>query len=290
MLRLAAFLLLAPITGAAQDFSDIKIERAMTAAFRFLNGPAWSRDGSLLFSDQPANQIIHWTPGQKPVVFLEGAQGASGLSFDAQGRLYVCQGRARRVIRIDLKKHIQPVAERYQGKRLNAPNAVVVRKDGNVYFTDPAFGYQEDNRELGFYGVYRVAPKGEIELIAKSASRPNGIGLAPNGRTLYVTDSDKRSLRAYDLDKAGAPSNERTLVSGIEGVPRGLCLDEKGNVYIAAKNVDVYSPAGERLSRIEFSVPPSNCAFGDNDLESLYVAAGPSLYRVRLNVKGAFQY
>jgi gluconolactonase len=245
----------------------------------------------LLFSDQPANQIIHWTPGQKPEVFLDGAQGASGLSFDSQGRLYVCQGRAHRVIRIDQKKRIQSIAERYQGKRLNAPNAVVVRKDGNVYFTDPAFGYQEDNRELGFYGVYRVVPKsGEIDLIAKSATRPNGIGLAPNGRTLYVTDSDKRTVRAYDLDKPGSASNERTLVSGIEGVPRGLCVDEKGNLYVAARNVDVYSPEGKRLSSIEFSIPPSNCAFGDGDLESLYITAGPSIYRVRLNVKGAFQY
>lgn len=290
MLRLATLLLLAPLTGMAQDFSEIRIEKAMTAAFRFLNGPAWSRDGSLLFTDPPSNQIIHWTPGQKPEVYLDGAQGASGLSFDSQGRLYVCQGRARRVVRIDQKKRIQPIAEHFQGKRFNAPNAVVVRKDGNVYFTDPAFGYQEDHRELGYYGVYRVSPKGEIDLVAKSTSRPNGIGLAPNGRTLYVTDSDKRNLRAYDVDRSGTPSNERILVGAIEGVPRGLCVDEKGNVYVAAKNVDVYSPEGKQLTRIEFAVPPSNCGFGDGDLESLYVAAGPSLYRVRLSVKGAFQY
>ncbi len=290
MHRLAALMLALPLAGMSQDFSEIKIEKAMAGAFRFLNGPVWSRDGSLLFTDQPSNQIIHWTPGQKPEVYLEGAQGASGLALDAQGRLYVCQGRARRVVRIDQKKRIQPIAERYQGKRFNAPNSVVVRKDGQVYFTDPAFGYQEDGRELGFYGVYHITPKGEIDLVAKSASRPNGVGLAPNGRTLYVSDSDKRNLRAYDLDKSGASSNERVLVSGIEGAPRGLCVDEKGNVYVSAKNMDVYAPDGKRLSRIEFPIPPSNCGFGDGDLESLYISAGASLYRVRLNVKGAFQY
>jgi gluconolactonase len=289
MLRSTVLLLIAPVMGVSQDSPEIKIEKVITAGYRFTNGPAWSRDGSLLFCDPPANHIIHWTPGQKPGLFLDDAQGASGLSFDSQGRLYVCQGRAHRLIRIDQKKHIQPIAEKYQGKRLNAPNAVAVRKDGNIYFTDPAFGYQQDDRELNFYGVYRVTAKGEIEAIAKSASRPNGIGLSPNGRTLYVSDSDRRTLRVYDLDRSGAASNERTLVNGIEGVPRGLCVDEKGNVYVAARYIDVYSPEGKRLSRIEFGTSPSSCAFGDGDLQSLYVTAGPSLYRVRLDVKGATQ-
>jgi gluconolactonase len=289
MLRMA-LLLMAALAVGAQDFSEIKIEKAITAGYRFTNGPAWSKEGYLLFSDQPGNQVIHWTPGQKPQIFLEDAQGASGLAFDAQGRLFVCQGRARRVIRIDQKKRIQPVAEKYQGKRLNAPNGVIVRKDGNVYFTDPAFGYQEDNRELAFYGVYRVTPKGEVDLIAKSASRPNGVGLSPNGRTLYVSDSDRRAVHAYDLDRGGAASNERVFASGIEGVPRGLCVDEKNNVYVAAKHLEVFTSGGKSLRRIEFGEPPSNCAFGDGDLQSLYVTAGPSVYRIRLNVKGAFQY
>jgi gluconolactonase len=290
MLRTALLPMIALALGA-QDFSEIVIEKALTAGYRFTNGPAWSKEGYLLFSDQPRNRIIHWTPGRQPQIFLEDAQGASGLAFDAQGRLFVCQGRARRVIRIDQKKHIQPVAERYQGKRLNAPNDVIVRRDGNVYFTDPAFGYQEDNRELGFYGVYRVTPKGEVDLIAKSASRPNGVGLSPNGRTLYVSDSDRRTLRAYDLDRGGAASNERTFASGIEGVPRGLCVDEKNNVYVAARHLEVFNAEGKSLRRIELGeLPPSNCAFGDGDLMSLYVTAGPSVFRIRLNVKGAFQY
>ncbi len=220
MMRLAIVFAITPLLSLSQDFSEISIVKVFTG-YRFANSPVWSRDGHWLFSDAPANHVILVVPGQKPEVFLDGAEGASGIALDAQGRVYVCEGRGRRVVRIDKKKHSETIAEKFQGKRLNAPNDIVVRKDGNVYFTDPAFGYQQDTRELDFFGVYRVTPKGELDVVAKSASRPNGIALSPNGRTLYVSDSDSRSVRSYDLDKPGAASNERRFVAGIEGVPRG---------------------------------------------------------------------
>jgi gluconolactonase len=280
-----------PFAGRTQDFSEIHIERVVTGGYRFLSGLAWSRDGYLLFADVPVNRILRWTPGpKKPEVFLEDAQGASGMAFDPQGRLYVCQARARRVVRIDKKERVEPVAGSFQGRRLNAPNDIIVRKDGNAYFTDPAFGYQQDSRELDFFGVYHLTSKGEISLVGKSASRPNGIALAPNGRTLYASDSDRRAVRAWDLDRSGAASNERVFAAGIGGVPDGVCIDEKGNVYVAAKNLEIYSAEGRHLKTIVFQTPVSSCTFGDPDLESLYVAAGGSLYRVRLDVKGALQY
>ncbi len=125
------------------------------------------------------------------------------------------------------------------------PNDLAVRKEGDVYFTDPAFGNQQDTRELDFFGVYHISRKGELEVIAKPKGRPNGIALAPDGRTLYVSNSDERNVRAYDLDKSGAASNERTLISGIEGVPDGICVDEKGDLYVAANRMQVYSPEGK---------------------------------------------
>lgn len=182
------------------------------------------------------------------------------------------------------------IAARFEGKRLNAPNDVVVRRDGNVYFTDPAFGNQEDTRELDFDGVFRVKTGGQIEAIAKWKTRPNGLTLSPNGRTLYVSDSDEQSIRAFDLDRAGGASNERVVVSKIPGVPAGLRTDEMGNIYVAAKDVLVYSPQGQLVHTIRLGETPSNLAFGDPDFSTLYVTARTSVYRIRMGVKGAVPY
>ena len=152
-----------------------------------------------------------------------------------------------------------------------------------MYFTDPAFGYQREDRELDFYGVYHLTPKRELKLVAKSATRPNGIALSPNGRVLYVTDSDEHTVRAWDLDSKGEPGGGRVLISGVEGVPGGLRSDDKGNLYVAAAGIAVYSAAGKLLHTIPISEPPSNCAFGDADLQSLYITARTSVYRVRLD-------
>lgn len=288
--RLATLLQLATLVCLAQE-PDIKIDKVIAnPAYRFLSAPAWHHEISWVYANVSANQILHWVPGQKPEVLSEDAQGPSGMAFDPQGRLYVCEARGRKVVRIDKKKHVETIAEKWQGKRLNAPNDIAVRKDGNAYFTDPAFGYQQDNRELDFFGVYRLTSKGELDVIAKSTTRPNGIALSANGRTLFVSDSDKRSIRAYDLDRSGNASNERTLVSGVAGVPGGLCVDEKGSLYVMARNIEIYSADGKHQRTIEFAQPPSNCAFGDPDTQSLIVTSASSVFRIRLNVKGALQY
>jgi gluconolactonase len=223
-------------------------------------------------------------------VYRSNSNGANGNTFDAQGRLYSCESHLRRVTRTDKKGKIEVLAERYQGKRLNAPNDIVVRKDGEIYFTDPAFGSQQDSQELDFFGVYHISRRGEVEVIAKPKGRPNGIALSPTGRVLYVTNSDERNVRAYDIDRNGAASNERILVSNIAGVPDGMRVDEKGNLYVAAAKLEVYSPEGKQLGSVPLNETPSNCAFGDADMESLYVTARTSVYRVRLNVKGSVQY
>jgi gluconolactonase len=274
---------------AAQDFSDIQVEKA-AHGFRFTEGPAWSREGYLLFSDIPGNKIMKYVPGEGYPVFREPSNGANGNAFDAQGRLYTCESFARRVTRTDKKGHIEVLADKWEGKRLNAPNDIVVSKSGHVYFTDPAFGSQADTRELDFYGVYHIAPKGELSAIARPVGRPNGITLSPNGRILYVGNSDERNIRAYDVDRNGEVSGERVFVSGVEGVPDGIRTDEKGNLYVAAKGILVYSPEGKLLATIPLAETPSNCAFGDPDLQTLYITARTSLYRVRLDVKGAVQY
>jgi len=275
--------------AAAQDFSDLRLERVATG-YTFTEGPAWSRDGYLIFSDVPADKLLQFTPGEAATIYRGNANGANGNTFDAQGRLYTCESHSRRVTRTDKKGKIDVLADRWQGRRLNAPNDIVVRKDGNIYFTDPAFGNQQDTAELDFQGVFRISRRGDLELVARSKSRPNGIAISPDGRILYVADSDERKVRAWDLDRSGAASGERVVIGGVDGVPDGLRVDEKGNLYVVASRVEVYSSDGKYLGTVRTPEPPSNCAFGDPDFETLYITAKTSIYRVRLNVKGSVQY
>jgi gluconolactonase len=287
-LLLAGLMLAA--AASAQDFSKITVEKVV-AGLEFSEGPVWSREGFLLFSDVPANKILKLGPGDKqPLPYRENSGYANGNTYDVQGRLYSCESRGRRVVRTDKKGKLEVLAERWEGKRFNAPNDIVVRKDLNVYFTDPAFGDQADTRELDFYGVYHITPKGVLSLIAKPKGRPNGITLSPNGRVLYVANSDDHTVVAYDVDHNGEAANERVLISKVDGVPDGIRTDEKGNIYVAAKGIAIYSPAGKLLTTIPVSEIPANCAFGDSDFQTLYIAARTSVYRVRLEVKGSVQY
>jgi len=215
--------------AAAQEFSEISFSR-FAAGYRFTGGPAWSKDGYLIFSDTPSDRLLKWVPGHATEVFRADAHGPSGNAFDGEDRLYTCETRSRRVSRTDKKGKIEVLADQWEGHRLNAPNDVVVSRSGHVYFTDPAFGEQSDHRELDFYGVYHLPLKGPMKLVAKPAGRPNGIALSPNGRVLYVANSDEHNIRAYDVDHNGDTSGERVLVSRIDGVPGGIRVDEKGNL------------------------------------------------------------
>jgi gluconolactonase len=287
--RLTILFALFAATLSAQNFDDLKSER-MAANRKFTEGPVWSRDGYLLFSDIPSNHIVKLT-AQGASIFRESSNGANGNTFDDKGRLYTCESHTRRVTRTDKKGNIEVLAERFEGKRLNAPNDIVVSKSEHVYFTDPAFGpSQTEGRELPFYGVYQITPKGELSVFAKPQGRPNGIALSPDGKTLYVANSDERNVRAYDIGRNGAPSNERVIITGIEGVPDGMKTDEKGRLYVTAKQVYVYQPDGKLLGMIHVPETPANCAFGDSDLMGLYITARTSVYRVRLDVKGALSY
>ncbi|HYW46040.1 MAG TPA: SMP-30/gluconolactonase/LRE family protein [Bryobacteraceae bacterium] len=285
---LAAALLFALCAGlAAQDFSDIKVQQ-LAKGLSFTEGPAWSKDGYLIFSDTPANRLMKWMPGHEVEVFRADVEGPAGNAFDGEGRLYTCETRARRVTRTDKKGALEVLAERWEGKRLNAPDDVVVSRNGHVYFTDPAFGAQSDHRELDFYGVYHIPPKGPMKLVARPAGRPNGIALSHNGRILYVVNSDERNVRAYDVDHNGDTSNERVLISGIPGVPGGIRTDESGNLYVAAGGIAIYSAEGKPLHVVEMHGRVSNCGFGEADNMTLFVTAGVSVYRLRMDVKGAY--
>ncbi len=282
-----ALLLLTAWTLAGQDFSNLKVEE-VAAGFPGGEGPVWARQGFLIFSDYSRDRLYKYVPGKAPEVYREDSHGANGNAMDRQGRLYSCEYKARRVTRTDRKGRVEVLVDRFEGKRLNAPNDIVVRRDGNVYFTDPLFT-PLDQRELDFYGVYHVTPKGKIEAIARMKTRPNGITLSPDGKILYVANTDERNIRAYDVDGGGAASNERLAIENLPGGPDGIRTDVKGNLYITARGVVVYSPDGKLLGKIATPVNPRNLAFGDSDLRTLYMV-GNSIFRVRLDVAGSTQY
>jgi gluconolactonase len=284
MIRLgAAFLTtaLAAVLLFAQPFAEFKFEH-LAKGFRFTEGPAWNaKDGYLIFSDTPSDRLLKWVPGEAAAPFRADAHGPAGNAFDAQGRLYTCETRTRRVTRTDRTGKIEVLASQWEGKKLNAPNGIAVAKSGSVYFTDPAFGAQSDHRELDFHGVFHIAPKGGLTLVAKYATRPHGIAISPNGKTLYVSNTDEHNVRAFDLDKNGEASNERVLVSRIVGPPGGMAVDEKGNLYVVSTGLGIYAPDGKRLQFLEMNETSSAAAFGEADMKSLFLTSRGDVLRAR---------
>ncbi|MBI4891174.1 MAG: SMP-30/gluconolactonase/LRE family protein [Acidobacteria bacterium] len=285
MTRFALIPALCAALALAQDDQMVRVERVVSG-LRFTEGPVWHKDGYLLFTDIPSARILKLAPGKPLETIREKSGGANGLALDEHGRLIVCEGEARQVTRTDAKGRVEVLASKFEGKALNAPNDVAVRKDGHIYFTDPAFGKSEDSKELPFYGVFHLTPKGELSVAARWGKRPNGVALSPTGKILYVAGSDERVIRAYDVDRQGNLSNERTLITGLEGPPDGIKTDEKGNIYAACNDVVVYGPDGKFLRKHELPEKPSNLAFGDGDMLGLWITAKTSVYHMRVEVKG----
>jgi gluconolactonase len=287
MLRTLMVLLTASTPLVAQDFSQLKVEE-VASGFPGGEGSVWSREGFLIFSDYSQDRLYKYVPGKAPEVYREDSHGANGNTMDRQGRLYSCEYKARRVTRTDRKGRIEVLVDRFEGKRFNAPNDIVVRRDGHVYFTDPLYT-PLDERDLDFYGIYHVTPKGRIEAIARLQTRPNGVTLSPDGKILYAANTNERNVRAYDLSRAGQASNERVVISDLPGGPDGIRTDARGNLYLTSRGIAVYSPGGQLLGRISVPGNARNLAFGDADLRTLYII-GNSLYRVRVTIPGSIHY
>jgi len=283
----------------------------LAEGFRWSEGPIWVRNGDyLLFSDIPNNAVMKWSPSQGLRLFLRpsgytGAQprggepGSNGLLLDRAGRLVLCQHGDRRVARVEKDGRWTTLADRYQGKRLNSPNDAVFKSNGDLYFTDPPYGLEGEAQkrigELGFCGVYRIATDGTLTLLTDQLTRPNGIAFSPDEKTLYVAQSDPNRLvwMAFDVQPDGAIANGRVFFDaspwarqGLQGAPDGLKVDKAGNLFATGPGgVNVFSPQGEFLGRINTGQPTANCAFGD-DGSTLYITANMYLCRIRTNTKG----
>ena len=255
--------------------------------FAFTEGPVWvtNQGGYLLFSDIYNNETMKMAAPDQATVYRHFTNAGNGNSMDAQGRLYTAERDGHRISRLDLNGQVTTFAGKYDGKRFNSPNDVVVRRDGQVYFSDPASAAVFEKRELDFNGVYHVTPDGKVTLITKM-TRPNGVALTSDGKTLYVDDTTERKVLAFDLDTDGNASNGRVFLSGLEGGPDGLRVAANGNVYIATGPVVVFSPEGRLIRTIHLPELAANLEFGGPDLKTLYITARTSVYRVRVPDQG----
>src|SRR6266404_9332976 len=305
---------------------DARLERIATGFNKWSEGPVWTREGSLLFAEIPANNIDQWIPGKGASVFMhpsgyEGSEpykgpepGSNGMTLDADGRVTVA-GHARRTVwrmeSVDPKAQITVLADTYQGKRLNSPNDLVYKSDGSLYFTDPPYGLptQSDNdpsKELQVNGVYRIpaarqqkagAPpeRDKLQLIIQDLPRPNGIALSPDEKFLYIADSGKKIWMRYRMQPDGSVSDGALFLDSSSdpaaGSPDGIRVDRKGNVYGSGPGgVWIISPEGKHLGTIKIPERVSNVAWGDKDGKTLYITASTGLYRIKLNIPGVRNY
>ncbi len=263
----------------------------VAAGFEFTEGPVWHPDGFLLFSDIPANTIYKWQPKQETEIFRQPSGNANGNTFDLAGRLITGEHGNRRVSRTEKDGQVVTLADRYQDKQLNSPNDLAVKSDGSIYFTDPPYGIEPEQEELGFYGVYRLAPDGTLTLLVDDFVRPNGIVFSPDETKLYVNDSEEGHIRVFDIQPDGMLKNGKVFAElespSEKGAADGMKVDIKGNIYSTApEGVWVFSPQGNLLGIIKTPEPPANIAWGDDDYQTLYITARTSLYRIRLQIPG----
>ena len=275
------------------DLIDQQEPQRLATGFQFTEGPVWHPDGYLLFSDIPPGIIYRWTPGGI-TAFLTPSRRSNGLIFDRQGRLVACEHDGRQVSRMAGDGQMVTVAANYQGKRLNSPNDIVEHSSGSIYFTDPFFGITKETSELGFFGVFRVDPDGRLTLLVSDPETPNGLAFSPDESILYVNDTFRRHIRAFNVQSDGSLSNDRvfiTMTGDADGLPDGMKVDVQGNVYCTGPGgIWAIDPSGDHIGTIGFPETPANLAFGGQDNQTIYVTARTSLYSVRTNVPGIRTY
>lgn len=288
---------------------DAVLEK-VAEGFTWAEGPVWNRAGGyLLFSDVPNNSIIRWKAGEGANVFLKpsgytGAEpftgrepGSNGLTFDAEGRLVFCQHGDRRISRLEKDGSRTVLVDKYQGKRLNSPNDLIFKSNGDLYFTDPPFGlpksYDDAKKELPFQGVYRLSPDGKLTLLTTEVKAPNGIAFSPDEKKLYVADSARALWFVFDVKSDGTISSAKVLFDGTEqskgrpGVADSLKVDVNGNLFAAAPGgLFILAPDGTLLGRFDLGTATGNCAWGE-DGSTLFITSNSIVYRIRLTTKGA---
>lgn len=267
----------------------------VATGFGFTEGPVWDQAGFLYVSDETINKIyrLH-LDGKKEEVIALG--DPDGNTFDRQHRLIDCASVLRSIIEVTLDGKYKILADHYEGKKLNSPNDVIIGPDGAFYFTDPTLDLVAgEKQEIPFQGVYRLDAKGNIRLLTKDLTQPNGLAFSPDDKHFYVDDSEQRNIREYDFGPDGTLTNGRIFGEEPggkgEGVPDGMKVDKNGNIFVTGpKGIWVWDAKGNHLGTIVMPEQPANLAWGDKDYRTLYITATTTVYRLETKTAGFVPY
>jgi gluconolactonase len=269
--------------GADAGFGDplagIGTPTALGGTYQFTEG-ALFWNNKLIFSDIPANTIYELTPpATMPTVFRNPSGNANGNAVGPDGALYTCEHGGKRVSKT-VGTTVSTFAATFGGQPLNSPNDVIVRRDGNVYFTDPNYAGNTQPKQH----VFRATPAGQLSVVDDALDKPNGIALSPSQNVLYVTSASRGFINQYDVAADGSTSNGRKFVD--VPAPDGIAVDDAGNLYVASNKVEVFRPDGTKVGSITVPQQPSNVALGGADRKTLYITARTAVYQVKVNVPG----
>jgi gluconolactonase len=276
--------------------ASVSFEKLVTGCI-FTEGPLWhAREKYLLFSDMPGDHLRRWSEKDGVTTFRKPCNKSNGLAWDSQGRLLACEHVSSSVTRTEADGKITVLASRYDGKELNSPNDLAVKSDGAIYFSDPTYGRMEHyglprEPELSFRGVYRLSPDGKtLALLADDFGQPNGVCFSLDEKTLFVSDTDRQHVRAFDVKSDGSIANSRIWAQTLgdaPGAPDGLKVDSSGSLYSCGPGgIHVFAPDATCLGVINVPEYTANFCWGDDDLKSLFITASTSVYRVRVAVPG----
>jgi gluconolactonase len=281
---------------------DAELERLGTG-FTFTEGPLWNPDGFLLFSDMPGDVRRRWDAENGVTEVANPSNKGNGMTFDLDGKLIVCEHVTSSVVRMDpdgTGSGREVIASHYGDRELNAPNDVVVKSDGAIYFSDPTYGRMpgfgiEREQDLDFQGVYRIPPGGgDTQLLADDFGQPNGLCFSTDESLLYVNDTEKAHIRVFDVQADGTIANSRVLADGIGtasleigDLVDGMKLDERGNIWVTGPGgVLAFSPEGEHIGTIQVPEPVGNLNWGGPDWNWMFIPATSSVYRIECKVSG----
>jgi len=263
----------------------------VATGFEFVEGPIWHRDGYLTFSDIWVGKYYKLVPGGSPELIRDNTGDGNGTTLDLQGRIIVCEGGSRRISRWAPGSEAETLVDRFEGGRLSRPNDVICASDGSLYFTDPGLRVPLDQKELLYSGVYRIAPDGDVSLVA-NCEYPNGLAFSPDEKLLYVSNTRfSQYIHVFELADDRTVARRRIFADmssdETDGVPDGMKVDVAGNIFCTgAGGTWVFNPAGEKLGIIRTPEVPANLVFGGPDLRTIYFTARTSIYSLRVKTPG----